>query len=192
MHLRPETREKLERLGLARATAYKTMALTGLRLGEMSSIRVCDLILDGPAPHIVLDARHEKARRGASIPLRADLVEDLLAWLVQHPGMPDRLLFRLASNQVKTFNSDIALAGIPKMDDRGRTACVHSRRHTFATLLSRGGVTPRVAQAAVRHSMFELTMNTYTDPRLLDVAGALAVPPSLPLHAQTTSTATGT
>jgi hypothetical protein len=33
----------------------------------------------------------------------------------------------------------------------------------------------------MRHSTIDLTMNTYTDPRLLDVHGALDVLPTLPL-----------
>jgi integrase len=51
-------------------------------------------------------------------------------------------------------------------------------RHTFGTHLSKAGVTPRVAMAAMRHSSLELTMNIYTDPALLDVAGAIDVLPS--------------
>jgi len=39
--------------------------------------------------------------------------------------------------------------------------------------LSKAGVAPRVAQAAMRHSSIDLTMNIYTDPTLLDVAGAI-------------------
>ena len=39
----------------------------------------------------------------------------------------------------------------------------------------------RTAQAAMRHSTLDLTMNTYTDPRLLDVVGAMDALPSLPL-----------
>jgi hypothetical protein len=58
-------------------------------------------------------------------------------------------------------------------------------RHTFGSLLSRGGVAPRTAprtaQAAMRHSTVDLTMNVYTDPKLLDVAGAVESLPSLPL-----------
>jgi len=34
----------------------------------------------------------------------------------------------------------------------------------------------------MRHSEIELTMGVYTDPRLLDVRGALDVLPALPLH----------
>jgi len=50
-------------------------------------------------------------------------------------------------------------------------------------MLSRGGG-PRVAQAAMRHSSIDLTMNVYTDPRLLDVAGALGALPRLSLGRQ--------
>jgi integrase len=180
--LRPETRAKLERLGLERATAYKAMTLTGLRLGELAAVRVRDVALDTPSPHILLAARHTKNREEAVIPLRADLVEDLRRWIGGAVG--DRLLFRLTANQVKVFNRDLRFAGIPKRDDRGRVACVHSLRHSFATHLSRGGVAPRTAQAALRHSSIDLTMSVYTDPKLLDVAGALNMLPALPLQAE--------
>lgn len=39
----------------------------------------------------------------------------------------------------------------------------------------------RTAQAAMRHTDPALTMNIYTDPQLLDVAGAMNALPSLPL-----------
>ena len=73
---------------------------------------------------------------------------------------------------------------------------VHALRHTFGTLLSKGGVTPRTAQAAMRHSDLKLTMNVYTDPALLDVRGALDALPALPLDgnqgASEAARATGT
>jgi hypothetical protein len=64
-------------------------------------------------------------------------------------------------------------------------------------MLSQNGVTPRTAQAAMRHSKIDLTMNVYTDPRLLDVSGAMESLPSMPLHGQPrnpseTAKATGT
>ena len=79
------------------------------------------------------------------------------------------------------LDRDLKLAGIPKRDDRGRTVDVHALRHTFGTHLSKGGVAPRTAQAALRHSSIDLTMNVYTDPRLLDVHGALDALPVLAL-----------
>jgi len=174
--VRPETAAKLEALGRERALVYKTLVLTGLRLGELASMRVCDLVGD----KLMLAAKNEKNRQGSSIPLRADLRDDLAAWVVGR----DRTarLFNITQAALKVFDRDLRYAGIEKRDERGRTACIHSLRHTFATLLSKGGVQPRVAQSAMRHSTIDLTMSVYTDPRLLDVEGALAVLPELPLN----------
>jgi hypothetical protein len=55
-------------------------------------------------------------------------------------------------------------------------------RTTFCTLMSKAGVPLRTAQAAMRHSDPSLTANVYTDPRLLDVSGALDALPALPLE----------
>ena len=79
----------------------------------------------------------------------------------------------------KILDRDLKAAGIPKRDDRGRTVDVHALRHTFGTMLSKAGVSPRVAQAAMRHSSIDMTMNVYTDPRLLDVQGAVESLPQI-------------
>lgn len=55
---------------------------------------------------------------------------------------------------------------------------IHDLRHTFGTHLSKAGVPPRVSQAAMGHSSLHLTMNIYTDPTLLDVAGAINALPT--------------
>ncbi len=78
---------------------------------------------------------------------------------------------------------DLAAADIPKEDECGRTVDLHALRHTFGTHLSKNGVPPRTAQAALRHSSLDLTMNVYTDPELLDVAGAMEALPMLPVEA---------
>ena len=67
-------------------------------------------------------------------------------------------------------------------DERGRSIDVHALRTSFGTLLSKAGVAPRTAQAAMRHSKIDLTMNVYTDPKLLDVAGAMDSLPTLDLN----------
>jgi hypothetical protein len=87
---------------------------------------------------------------------------------------------------VRIFNRDLEHAGIPKRDERGRTLDVHALRMTFGTLLSRGGVPLRTAQSAMRHSDPKLTAIVYTDPKLLDVFGALDALPSLALTAKPT------
>ena len=94
------------------------------------------------------------------------------------------MLFDVPKQLIKAFNRDLLAADVDKQDDQGRTLDVHALRTSFATLLSVGGVAPRTAQAAMRHSKIDLTMNTYTDPRLLDVAGAMDALPPLPLGAK--------
>jgi len=82
-------------------------------------------------------------------------------------------LFHVPRDFVNIFDRELAAASILKRDGRGRAVDVHALRHTFGTHLSKVGVAPRTAQAAMRHSSLDLTMNVYTDPRLLDVGGAV-------------------
>ena len=111
----------------------------------------------------------------------------------------DTPLFWVADDLVRILGRDLVLAGMARKvtdpvtgktridtrDERGWTIDVHALRKTFGTLLSRRGVAPRTAQAAMRHSTINLTMNLYTDPRLLDVAAAMDALPELPLKTGT-------
>ena len=162
-----------------------------------------------------LRAGDEKNREGNDVPLRRDLAAELRQWLddklqslrvlAMRVGEPvpntlpaDTPLFTVPRDLVKILNRDLTAAGIKKVDERGRTLDVHALRHSFGTLLSKGGVAPRTAQAAMRHSTIDLTMNVYTDPKLLDIAGALDELPILPLDGvpatkdANVTTATGT
>ena len=176
----------------------QTLVLTGLRKGELASLTVAKLRLDGTIPHVELDAKDEKNREGNGVVVRDDLAEDLKHWLAEKLAalqaealnrgepIPARLpgdipVFDVPTGLIRIFNRDLTAAKTAKKDDRGRTLDVHALRTTFGTLLSRGGVPLRTAQAAMRHSDPSLTANIYTDPRLLDVHGALDALPSLPL-----------
>lgn len=196
--LKPATKAKLESIGRERALIYKTLVLTGLRKGELASLTVGQLELDATPAFASLNSSDEKNGEGNDIPLRADLADDLRQWLRDNLAVmqveagrlgepiPAQLpaatpLFTVPKKLVRILNRDLKLAGIEKKDERGRTVDVHALRHSFGTLLSKGGVQPRTAQAAMRHSSIDLTMNVYTDPRLLDVHGALDALPMLPL-----------
>ncbi len=76
------------------------------------------------------------------------------------------------------------VGGIPPREDLNRVVDVLGFRHTFCTKLRRAGVPLRIAQAAMRHSDPKLTANIYTDPELLDVAGAVNALSSLSLDAE--------
>ncbi len=195
LQARPDYLAKLEWLGRERSLIYKTMVLTGLRKGELASLTVGQLELDAPRAYADLLAKDEKAGRGAKIPLRNDLVTELREFLADRlpvyqararkagEAVPMRLpartpLFNVPRDFIKIFDRDLAAAGIPKKDDRDRTVDLHALRHTFGTHLSKAGVAPRTAQAAMRHSSLELTMSVYTDPRLLDVGAAINALPT--------------
>ncbi len=194
----PDFISELEVTGRERALVYKTLVLTGLRKGELASVTVGQVQLEGDMPHIQLNAADEKSGEGNAVPLRADLAADLSQWLADKletlygPSKrfvgpfrealpPDMPLFNVPDGLDKILNRDLAAAGIPKKDGRGWVADVHAMRKTFGTLLSKGGVSLRTAQEAMRHSDPKLTANVYTDAKLLDVAGALETLPRLPL-----------
>jgi integrase len=174
---------ELEWTGRQRALMYKTLALTGLRRGELASITLAQVWLDVPQPYLELKAKDEKSGRGAHIPLRQDLAAEIACLIAdkrhrQNGHSAPLPMFEMPDSLIGIFDRDLAAAGIDKQDERGRTLDVHALRHTFGTHLSLAGVAPRVAQAAMRHSSLDLTMNIYTDPTLLDVAGAVnALPP---------------
>ena len=191
----PNHLAELQMLGRERELMYKTLILTGLRKGELASLTVGQVFLDEAQPFAELLAKDEKAGRGARIPLRADLVADLKDHLARRmdlerenairagQAIPTRLpsgmrLFGVPRDFIRIFDRDLAAAGIDKHDERGRVVDIHALRHTFGTHLSKAGVPPRVAMAAMRHSSIELTMNIYTDPALLDVGAAIDTLPA--------------
>jgi len=167
-------RKKLERLGRERAMFHLLAVSTGLRRNEICQLAVEQLHLDCvPHPYIELCAAQAKSGRGASLPLRADMVDRLQAYLADHgPVTPGTKLF-CHPPTIRVFDGDLQAAGITKKDARGRVVDIHALRHTFGTHLSVADVHPRTAMAAMRHSRIELTMNYYTDPVLLDFAGAV-------------------
>jgi integrase len=207
----PDLIARLERTGHERALMYKTLVLTGLRKGELASLTIGQLEFGGPVAYAVLNAADEKNRQGSDIPLRADVVTELSSWLGQRLSalqeqarrtrkpIPACLpastrLFRVPSGLSRILDRDLAAAGIPKRDERNRVVDVHALRVTFGTHLCAAGVPLRTAQAAMRHSKPELTANIYTDPKLIDVAGAIDALPALALSpeaAPTGATAAG-
>jgi len=74
---------------------------------------------------------------------------------------------------LRTFNLDLATAGIEKVDSWGRSVDIHSLRHTFGTMLVHSGMSPRTAQELMRHSDIRLTTNIYQHLELIDTARAV-------------------
>ena len=185
---REQRRAALEHLGRERALFYLLAVLTGLRRKELASLTVAQVHLDAvPSPFLDLHGKDAKSGRGAYIPLRKDAANELREHLGNGELLLDASLFSHPPT-IRVFDADLRAAGIPKKDQRGHVVDIHALRHTFGTHLSATGAHPRTAMAAMRHSRVELTMNYYTDPVLLDVAGAVeALPDFAEEHKSSTS-----
>jgi integrase len=205
------TKRAMVRLGRDRAMFYRIAIYTGLRAGELASRTLADLQLDASPPYLTLDARHDKARRGARQPLPDALVQAIRSYLAIRLKEAQEDALRsgkpvpaaLAATErltpeapvVRVFDRDLKMAGITKKDESKRTVDIHSLRHTFGTLLARSGAAPRTAMELMRHSDIRLTTNIYQHLELVDTAGAvnqLPVPKAEPAARSTGTDAVST
>jgi integrase len=203
--MRPEAAAQFDRLGRERALIYRVLVTTGLRRGELAALTVGDVLLDDDRPAIMLRGADAKNGKRATLPLRADVADELRAWIAEKTeavcrervgvadvgAVDDAPLFDVPDKLVRILDRDLAAAGIPKRDDRGRTVDVHAMRGTFATHLAAAGVSPVTLKTLMRHARIETTLKHYTDPALLDVAGAVEMLPAVATSSAST-VATGT
>ena len=153
-----ERRERLAAVGAERALAYRALFFTGLRMGELRSIRICDL-------------HHERQRLGTGRQPAASKPAPSLG--------PQSPAFIVPSGFLRILNRDLAHAGIVKRSADGRTFDLHAFRTSLGTHLASAGVPLRTTQAVMRHSSPTLTANVHTDTDLLQVDAAVASLPSL-------------
>ncbi len=166
----------------ARAMLYTTDAETGLRASELASLTWDSFNLTGSEPSVRVLAAYSKHRRDDVLPLRPDLARQLLAWRekLRADGRAKVFPGFNPKKAAKMLRKDLDAAGIPYRDEAGRVVDFHSLRHTFITNLTRGGVSPKIAQSLARHGSIGLTMDTYTHIGLHDERAALDVLPPLP------------
>ena len=192
--LRPDVVERLDRLGRERALLYAVLVTTGLRRGELAALNVGDVLLDDERPAIMLRGVDAKNGEAARLPLRADVADELRAWIDekaeavcrQRVGVAgivrpadDVPLFDVPDKLVRILHRDADAAGIPKRDKRGRTIDVHALRGTFGTYLARAGVDAVTLKALMRHKRIETTLKHYVDDGLLEVDRAVSTLPAL-------------
>ncbi len=103
----------------------------------------------------------------------------------------DAKLFQVPGDLCGVLTQDLKAAGIPAVDERGFVLDVHALRHTFASMLAKGGVAPRVTQELMRHSDPRQTNSVYTHLQLHDTKGALDVLPDLTLNVPASARAVG-
>jgi len=155
---------------------YKVALGTGLRAGELKALQWGDIHADYTTPHIRLRAATTKAKRGDSLPLRADLAKELSK--ARHAAADtDRVFDRVP--RAREHQKWLLAADIPYADEQGRYFDIHALRHEYGTLLSKSGVAPREAMELMRHTDMRLTMNLYTDPRIFDLKAAVEKMPTI-------------
>jgi len=146
--------------GPERAMCYRIAIESGLRAGEVRSLRVSSFDLD--AYTVTVEGRYSKRRRRDTLPLRPETVAELRTFFAGK--LPTARAFKMPSKSrvANMVKGDLADAGIPYVDEAGRYADFHSLRHTTGSFLAAAGVHPKTAQEILRHSRIELTMSIYT------------------------------
>jgi len=161
-------RIRLRKIGRRRALAMRTIARSGIRPKELRQIMIAHL--DTKDGTIFLPADVAKARRAELVYLTPDLSRRLAA-LVRSMGRgsDSRYLFPSSIPNSRTFDLDIAAAGLPKEDLRRGSLCLYSMRKSFSTHLRMCGVDDDMVGRLMRHAGSSLNARVYTDAGLLDL-----------------------
>ena len=169
-----------------RRAVYTTAIYTGLRRAEIEAVEYGDLHLDEKSPYIFARASTTKNGKDAIIPLHPAVVDAILSIAKNHPAQTDRI-FVVPS--IERFRDDLKTAGIEYKDERGNKTDFHALRTTYCTMLLSTGVSPRTAQALMRHSDLKLTTEIYTDVSKLPTVNAVeSLPNFAPYTAPRNST----
>ncbi|MFC1763846.1 tyrosine-type recombinase/integrase [Planctomycetota bacterium] len=146
--------------GHERSLLYRFACETGLRAGEIRTLRAANLDFDERTVMVSpLDTKNDDE---AVLPLRQDTCEILKDFISRkHPEAP---LFNLPSKyrMADMLRADLKAVGIDPADNGQGELDFHALRHSFGSLLAAAGVHPKTAQELMRHSDINLTMLRYT------------------------------
>jgi len=174
--IKEEVRGEMVRKGRERELLYKMAYYTGLRRGELEALRVLHLVLD--QSRLILPGEYTKNGKDAVLPLRKELVRDLRGWIVEEGLKPEDPVFRVGKRVTTYLRRDMVVAGIPRVDERGRYFDFHAFRKCFATHLQKAGVPLTTAKELLRHSTVELTAGVYSDEDMYDYGAAISQLPA--------------
>ncbi len=171
--------------GHVRRLVYSLALCTGLRWGEIKTLRRGDFVLT-TAPTITVRAGCAKNRTEATLPLRHDLGAMLADYFAGDPALPSALVFPgmlvRRGTGAAMLAADLEAAGLPVETEDG-VADFHSLRHSYITALAKSGVAPAVAMCLARHSDVNLTLGRYSHMSLESGAEAVAKLPGMTLPA---------
>ena len=146
------------------------LGYTGLRWGEATALRVCDIDLgrrridvrrafSDVGGKIVLGT--PKSHLARTVPLPRFLAVDLAAFVVGKN--PDDLVFTTASGSMVRLSNWRQAVFLParrkaRISDRFR---IHDLRHTAAALMVQAGYPPKMLQAILGHASITTTLDLY-------------------------------
>jgi integrase len=171
------TKARARRKGRERRLVYLLAAWTGLRRNEIRQLTWGDIHVDTIPARITLRARTTKSKRADALPIHPQLADELRAWRPASAG-PTHFVISTVPH-MNCLRADLALAGIAHKDEAGRYVDFHSLRVSLATMLAANRVSPRAAQALMRHTDPRLTAGVYTDEKLLPLAAELLNVPAI-------------
>jgi hypothetical protein len=151
---------------------------SGFRASELASLDQGSFDLDGIPPTATVQACYTKNRQRAIQPLPEEVANLLREYLARKPAKGQIWPGKWVANTAEMLRHDLRAAGIPYRDEDGRVADFHALRHSFITLLSRSGASPKVAQELARHGDIKLTLQVYTHLGLHDTASLIGSRPS--------------
>ena len=169
---RPLTEEEVKRLlntaktsekrvcgisGYERYLIYRLAVETGLRANEIRTLSISDLNFIQNT--LSIQPQNEKARRGATLPLRKEL-SSILEQFVKNRA-EESMVFNFPQKAATLLKIDLEDAGIPYKNGNG-VVDFHSLRHTAATLMALNETSPQICQWIMRHSDPSITQNVYT------------------------------
>ncbi len=209
LHYTPGFKKRFRLTGSERALLYRLALETGLRAGELRSLRKRSFDFDENTVTVV--ETDTKNRKLAVLPLRIETAAMLKAYL--GCKTPKAVVFGMAhrTHTAKMLYRDLDEArgkwidevkGTPEeservkskylMDDEMGNLDFHALRHTFGSLLAASGIHPKVAQELMRHSDINLTMSRYTHVFHGQEADAVAKLPDFSRRRSQENKATGT
>jgi integrase len=185
--------------GSDRFHLYAAACGTGFRAAALASLTPESFDLDAVPPTVTLAARSNKSRKTRIQPVPLDVADLLRDYLKGKPaGQPVwGGSWATGYKGAEMLRGDLEAAGIPYAvagPDGPLYTDFHALRHTYLTLLGRGGVDLGTAQVLAGHSTPTLTAR-YSHRRMYDLAGAVAkLPKFLPERGDEAETvqATGT
>lgn len=157
---------------------YLTAFATGFRVAELAALHPESFDLDGPAPVVVLAAKHTKNKKVARQPIPVGVANQLRPYLATKPVSKPVWGGTWVEKAAKMLRLDLAAAGVPYVvntPEGPRYADFHALRHSYLSALASAGVGVKELQELARHSDPRLTLGIYTHVRPEALGASIAL-----------------